>query len=226
MLSHVTRANSVRERSLQQLATAGITPTVIESTVTTPGDTEVKRQAWHALSLGADNPHGVMFFEDDILVDAHRMLWFLTGPVPTHDLVALCLLRLKLYPLEAVRVMAGRVPTTTSIIPIEREAFRSDRGFHGTMGIWLSAQLVATALANKNEFMLDDGGLLSEPVTPSEMARGKPCGFDFWLKDRAQRPAVLFPNAIDHQPAVRSTISGSVRTIQSPAFGLPSVGIA
>jgi hypothetical protein len=46
------------------------------------------------------------------------------------------------------------------------------------------------------------------------------CGFDFWLKDVATDPAVLFPNAIDHAPSI-SVINQRVTLARSPSFLLP-----
>lgn len=222
MISHSRRDPRVRERSLYELSKVGIDPIIVFSDAEPPSDREVKRQAWRALAHGELNPDGVLFFEDDILVDEHRMLWFLTGGVPLeYDFVALCLLRLSLYPPNEREEAVARRPTVTRIAPINRTAFSADRGFHGTMGVWLSHTLVQRALEARDEFMSPDGGPLADPVTPSEHARGKVCGFDFWLKDRVRSPGVLFPNAIQHQPNTYSTIAQVVRTIQSSAFGLP-----
>ena len=221
VISHHTRARTTRARTLTELEAAGIQPVVFESHAERPSDAEVKRIAWHAIT-SSHHEDGVLFFEDDVLVDVGRLRWFLSGPRPDHDLVVLCLLRESLYPGVAYRAMQAGAPVATSVMPLDHRAFSADRGFHGSMGLWLSADLVDLARRTRLDFMSDDGDLLQEPRTPSERARGKVCGFDFWLKDAAASPAVVFPNPVQHAPATVSTISGRERTILSPSWGLPS----
>jgi hypothetical protein len=220
MISHVSRAGNVRDESLRQLAAAGVRPRVFESNPERPADGEVKRLAWHAITSARANPHGVLFFEDDILVDPIRLRRFLAGPVPQFDFVALCLLRKGLYAEPELRVMEHKQPAESRLAPIDLRVFRADRGFHGTMGVWLSRDIIADAYDHPDTFMRHDGSCLTHPVNPSEVRRGKVCGFDFWLKDAVTHPAVLFPNAVDHAPSI-SVINQRVTLARSPSFGIP-----
>jgi len=207
MISHVSRghAGGLREQSLKALAVAGIHPTVIISTVLTGSDVEVKRVAWHAIHHGLNHPHGLLFFEDDITVEASTLQAALDLDFGTHDVITLCLLRRTLLPAaHQERYSDGRTPY---VVPIGRGDWADDkRGFHGSMGLWLSPELVRRAVAAKLEFMTTTGEVLREPVTPAEVARGKPCGFDFWLRDRALSPATIIPNPIGHRTDQDSTI--------------------
>jgi len=207
MISHVSRgyAGGLRDQSLAALATAGITPTVIVSTRIPGTDTEVKRIAWHAIHHGLHHPDGLLFFEDDITVEASTMRAALSLDYGDHDLVTFCLLRRTLLPVaHQDRYSEGNA---SYVVPIGREAWRDDkRGFHGSMGLWLSPTLVSRAISLKHEFMTPTGEPITSPMTPAEEARGKPCGFDFWLRDRALNPATVMPNPIGHRTDQASTI--------------------
>jgi len=207
MISHVSRGykNGLRDQSVEALRSAGIEVEVLVSTILTGSDVEVKRIAWHAIHRGLHNPDGVLFFEDDITVNANVMRASLALDYGTHDVVTFCLLRRTLLPAShQERYSNGKTPY---VAPIGRADWGDDkRGFHGSMGLWLSADLVKRAIAAKREFMTDTEQPLRQPVTPAEITRGKPCGFDFWLRDRALSPAAVIPDAIGHRNDQTSTI--------------------
>jgi hypothetical protein len=196
MISHVSRGGvgGLREKSIAALNAAGVNPIVFESTVEKGSDTEVKRIAWHAVAAGYGG--SVLFFEDDITVDASALRDFMRLPKGNHDVITLCLLR---------KSLLGNT-TGNGIVPIDQEAWSADRGFHGSMGLWLSTELVDWLVARKSDFMREDGTPITEPITASEVKRGKPCGFDFWLKDNAVNPGVMIPNPIGHLAGHQSTI--------------------
>lgn len=201
MISHHSRGgkSGLRAQSLQQLALAGARPDVMISTVERGSDAEVKRISWWAISTARDNPDGVLFFEDDILVDSIGLEWFARGPRPAHDLVLLCTLRASLHGVP-------RPQEPYHLAPIPRERFAAERGFHGCMGMWLSADLVDTIVSSRSHFMAPDDQPATTPVTPTEVRRGKVCGFDFWLRDFVNDPASLLPDVIKHRSDARSTI--------------------
>lgn len=196
MISHFSRGGQggLREKSLEALKDAGVEATVFESTVQNGSDVEVKRIAWHAIASGMG--HDVLFFEDDITVNAKLLRAALSADKSNYDLVTLCLLRKSLIPdVEA-----------TGLVPISLDNWSADKGFHGSMGLWLSKELVSKIVASRLEFMREDGTHVTTPITPSELKRGKPCGFDFWLKDRVSSPAVMLPNPIGHRVGQVTTI--------------------
>jgi hypothetical protein len=197
MISHFTRGGpgGLREQSIAALNEAGINPIVFESTVQNGSDVEVKRIAWHAISSGFGG--SVLFFEDDITVDPVALRAFMNMDKGDHDVITLCLLR---------KSLLGDVKRE-GIVPIRKEAWSADRGFHGSMGLWLSTVMVDWLVARKGDFMRKDGTPIKHPITPSELRRGKPCGFDFWLKDNAMKPAVMLPNPIGHRSDQVTTIS-------------------
>jgi hypothetical protein len=220
MISHTSRAHVVRKRTVTNLQNAGVYPYITLSTAEHPSDAEVKRVAWYAATGGLFHPDGVLFFEDDLLINKERLKWFLEQPIPKrHDLVILCLLRESLYPRECIADLRSDTPTEeTRIVPLDKEAFSAMRGFHGSMAMWLSPKLVETIFNNRPDFMEEGGGIITHPKNRSEMLRGKPCGFDFWLKDYAESPAVVFPNPVDHAPEPSVIKNGAISTARSPSF--------
>ena len=195
MISHFTRGGQggLREQSLQALAEVGIHPTVFESTVTNGSDVEVKRIAWHAIASGQGGD--VMFFEDDILIDKNLMKAALTADKSQYDVVTFCLLKERLLPRKY----------KDGLVPIEAAAWA--KVFHGSMGLWIAKELVDKLVEKKHEFMKEDGSHIDKPYTPSELALGKPCGFDFWLRDYTRAPAAFMPNPVKHRRDQTTTIS-------------------
>lgn len=191
MLSHESRALTARRETLKQLAQAGVRPRLVESTTTKPSDAEVRRMAWHAIKKGEGNPDGLIFMEDDLLVlDPVRLAEFIASPKPRFELVTLTLLRKSL--------LGNYVGDPNSVQPLDMDLFSSDRGFHGTMFVWLSPAVVQRVIDRPEEFMTAGGDVLTEPVTPSEVRRGHVCGFDFWLKDNVWSAASMEPNPVTH----------------------------
>lgn len=194
MLSHKSRARTARRITLAGLERWGVQPQVFESTTDEPSDAEVKRMAWWAITSGQRNPDGVVFFEDDVVVvNGVALQEFLNGPRPEYDMVTLCLLRRSL--------LAGEWDTKAGeprLLPLNMPAFAADRGFHGSMGIWLSHDTVTLMARSREQFMTSEGGCITEPKHRSEFARGGPCGFDFWLKDYVGSAAVFAPEPLAH----------------------------
>jgi hypothetical protein len=205
MVSHVSRATTVRARTLAAFVAMGARVHVQESTVEVGSDVEVKRMAWHALAHASRNRDGCVYVEDDILIDPDGWAWAMRQPWPRdrYDLITLGLIRTTLLADDRRHVTPG---TPWRVVPMMLGSFHAFRGFHGTQGVWLAASLVDRALAHPEQFMNADGTHLTEPQHPAERERRKPCGFDFWLKDYAQRPAAVVPNVVTHDDTVPSTI--------------------
>lgn len=203
MVSHVSRGGlrGPRANTLAALANAGVMPHVLESTTSTPSDVEVKRMAYLALLHAGNSPDGLLFVEDDLMVDEVGLRWAMQLPLPhaDYDLVTFCLLRESLLD-------DGEAGAGYHVRPLRMRAFHADKGFHGTMAVWLRQDLVQRGIDARLEFMQLDGSVLREPVTNAEVLRGKPCGFDFWLKDRATAAAALVPNVVQPDWTVPSTI--------------------
>lgn len=191
MLSHHSRAETARVDSIRGLHHAGVKPRILESTTTTPSDAEVRRLAWFVAKKAEGNPDGLIFMEDDLVVlHPDRLKAFLVAPRPRYELVTLTLLRKEL--------LGNYAGDPNGVQPLDMSLFSADRGFHGSMFMWLSAELVTRILSKPEEFMTDDGTRLTDPVTPSEVRRGRVCGFDFWLKDNVWSAASMEPNPVTH----------------------------
>jgi len=202
MLSHKSRS-VIRD---QTLASLGIPVDVLVDEGDTPSDANVKRLAWHLIDLNAGQAQdGILYFEDDLFVDRSSLKAFLDSDPCGHDLVILCLLRASLIPDR----MTVKPPT---LVPLDLEKFRADRGFHGSMALWVSPSLISEIRSHKESFMEPDGTALKTPKHRSEMLRGKVCGFDFWLKDFAATPAVWLPQPIRHRTDVPSTLRPKARS--------------
>lgn len=204
MLSHVSRRDTIRKRTLEQLPVA---PIVVESFATSGTDAEVRRKAYECMRHAEGD---MVFLEDDLKVNAPLFLRQVERAKNLGEVTVFCLLRKSLYPAWALRSSApeGLVPMV---------GFDAYRGFHGTMAVYLPESLVSYALAHPEEFH-DNGEPLKKPVVPADFERGKVTGFDFWLKCRARRMFVAIPNPIDHAdpPSVHGLPRRSV--MKSPAF--------
>lgn len=194
MISHFSRGGQggLREQSLAALKAAGVEATVFESTVTKGSDVEVKRIAWHAIASGAG--HDVLFFEDDITVNARGLRAALSADKSKYDVVTLCLLKPHLLTDKHAK----------GLVPLHLDSWR--KVFHGSMGLWISKRIVDEVIARKNEFMNDDGSWITEVKNPSEIEFGAPCGFDYWIRDYSMSPAAFMPNPILHRRDQSTTI--------------------
>lgn len=217
MLSHESRADTLRRESLAQLAAAGITPIVIESTATSGTDAEVRRRAYDALEHA--NEHGLVFLEDDILVRPSLFQRHVRMAVDAQAVTVFCAVNERHYPpgiLEQPRLPASLTPMPT---------YDANRGYHGSMAVYLPPALVAHGLTHPHGFMRPDGAPLTTPAIRPDHQRGKVTGFDFWIKHHARAFGgilVALPNSVDH-------IGLSVRNNQraapwrSPTFHTPEV---
>lgn len=220
MLSHVSRAHTVRAESLRQLEAASIKPRIIESHATTRSDAEVRRRAYDAFSFASEDTDGLVFFEDDIYVNAPLLNRQLTTAVNLGEVVALCALRLSLYPPGIRRqIERGEQPREGIYELVNHAAYR---GFHGSQAVYLPPDLITYALDRPQEFMDPDGKPLTVPSVPADVERGKVTGFDFWLKCRVDRMFVAVPNPVDHADA--PTVNGPPRNreARSPCYLPPS----
>jgi len=215
MLSHASRALGLRRESIAHLAAAGVTPSVVESTATAGTDAEVRRRAYDALALA--NDAGLVFLEDDILVRPSLFVRHVHMAVDAAAVTVFCAVNERHYPPR----MLDRPTLTASLTPMP--AYDADRGYHGSMAVYLPPALVAHGLARPHEFMQPDGTPLEHPVIEPDRARGKVTGFDFWIKHHARAFGgilVALPNSVDH-------VGLSVRNNQraspwrSPSFLIP-----
>lgn len=202
MISHKSRALTLRIESLAQLASVGIKPVVIESTY--DGDNpsaEVRRLGYEALKYG--NDQGLLFFEDDIIVNADLLPWHIERARRAKLLVAFCAVNKRHYKYSIMRDVELGAKLYPHFARIPR--YDDDMGFHGSMAMFLPPRLVVYGLARQTEFQQPDGSCLENPVIPPDYQRGKVTGFDFWikyaarvapLKDRGMFAAI--PNSVDH----------------------------
>jgi hypothetical protein len=102
-------------------------------------------------------------------------------------------------------------------------AYDDNRGYHGSMAVYLPPALVAHGLTRPHEFMRPNGAPLTDPVIQPDHQRGKVTGFDFWIKHHARAFGgilVALPNSVDH---VGLSVHGSARATawRSPSFPIP-----
>lgn len=214
MLSHVSRRDTARAASLQQLACAGIHPHLVESHAATPSDAEVRRRAYDALQLARD---ALVFFEDDILVRPDLLHKHLALASVARTTTALCAVNARHYPPAALT----EAPMRVRLEPIPNYA--ANRGFHGSMALYLPRVMVEHGRAHPEEFMRPDGAPLDRPVIPPDHLRGKVTGFDFWVKHTAQAfggMLVALPNSVDHDDH-GSVRGGARKPWRSPTYRTP-----
>ena len=215
MLSHASRREGARVESLAQLAAAGIYPQVIESHATERSDAEVRRRAYDALSRAAGD--ALLFFEDDILVRPALLNDHLALAEAAEITTALCAINARHYPPGVL----SENPMRVRLEPVPNYA--ADRGFHGSMAVYLPPALVTHGLEHPEQFMRRDGTALVNPVIPPDFQRGKVTGFDFWIKHAAQRfggMRVALPNSVDHDD--RGSVHGERTSAwRSPTYGIP-----
>src|SRR5690625_798441 len=179
MISHESRALTMRVESLTQLASVGIKPVVIESTYDGDNpDAEVRRLGYEALKHGTSE--GLLFFEDDIIVNPELLPWHIERARRAQLLAALCTVNERHYNPNVLRDIKEGAPLKPRFARIPR--YDADRGFHGSMALYLPPKLVVYGLARQTEFQQPDGSHLEHPVIPPDYQRGKVTGFDFWIK--------------------------------------------
>lgn len=216
MLSHASRRHGAREESLAQLAAAGIIPQIIESHATQKGDAEVRRRAYDALHRAAGG--ALLFLEDDILVRPALLNHHLALAEQASVTTALCAINPRHYPPGVLE----KRPMRVRLEPIP--GYAADRGFHGSMAVYLPPALVTHGVAHPEQFMRPDGSLLDQPVIPPDFARGKVTGFDFWIKHAAQAfggMLVALPNSVQHDD--KGSVHGGprARPWRSPTYDIP-----
>lgn len=209
MLSHASRAAATRAKSLARLAAAGVHPTVVESTYAGPTpDAEVRARAFDALALAEGD--ALVFLEDDLDVRPDLFRRHLAMAVAANAVTAFCAVNRRHYPPGVLS--RSSLPAYLAPIP----AYAADRGFHGSMALYIPPAMVAHALLRRDEFQLPNGSPLTRPVIPPDFARGKVTGFDFWVKHTAPQfggMLVALPNSIQHDDPKGKWFS--------PSFGIP-----
>lgn len=214
MLSHASRANGLRRQSLLQLEAAGIEPLILESTYAGEHtDAEVRRRGYDALQHHHPDL-GLLFFEDDIVVNAALFKRHLELAIAAQRVVAFCALNRRHY--QAGVIGQPRLPVRLDPIP----GYSEDRGFHGSQALYLPADLCRFGLEHPEMFMAEDGGPLTQPAILPDHLRGKVCGFDFWIKHHAALVGGILaaiPNSVDHVGMMKSGAYW-----RSPTYGTPT----
>lgn len=195
MLSHVDNRES-RERSLASLATANVTPGVLLSFYRGPNpDAEVRRAGYDALSVAYTAGGPLVFLEDDIEVRPDLFQRHVGMAVEADVITAFCAVNKRHYPHGVLE--QATLPVSLEPIP----NYDADRGFHGSMAVYVPARVVEYAVEREEEFREPDASPLERPVIAPDFARRKVTGFDFWLKHTARRFGgmyVALPNSVDH----------------------------
>lgn len=220
MLSHVSRASTRRPKSVEQLRAAGIEPVIVESVAERVAHTapEVRRRGYDALKIAAGDPDGLVFYEDDVLVNPRLYLRHLRMAVDARAVVTFCALKPRLYPPGVSK--AARLPVTLLPVP----AYDENKGWFGSQAVYLPPAMVAYGLDHPEEFMQPDGSPLAEPVVQADVWRGFVTGFDFWIKSRARLFGGIFvavPNSVDHDDQGSVRLRGSRPPWTSPTFRTP-----
>lgn len=191
MLSHESRVES-RLRSLDSFPLCAAVH-IVESTYSGPNpDAEVRARAYDALTLARGG--GLVFLEDDIEI---RPLFrrHLDLAITADRITVFCAVNERHYPPGVL----GQEALPVSLAPIPK--YDADRGFHGSMAVYVPPAVVAYALGRREEFQEADGSPLERPVIPPDFARRKVTGFDFWLKHTARKfggMLVALPNSVNH----------------------------
>lgn len=217
MLSHVSRADTYRPATLAALSAADVHPTVIESTYdgATP-DAEVRARAYDALRLAQGD--SLLFLEDDLDVRPELFKRHLAMAVEANVTTVFCAVNRRHYPPGLIDGCEPPAHLPAQLVPIPD--FDADRGYHGSMAVYLPPGLVAHALARPEEFITPWGTPLTQPVIEPDHLRGKVTGFDFWIKANARSfggMLIAVPNSIDH-------VGRNIRTGHawpSPTFSIP-----
>lgn len=194
MLSHESRRSS-RSRSSASVLAAGAKVDVVimsEYTGLHPG-AEVRRRGYDALeeSKGA----GIVFLEDDIECRPDLFTRHVAMAVEADTITAFCAVNKRHYPPGTLDQKA--LPVSLAPIP----AYDADRGFHGSMAVYIPQKVVEYGLLHPGEFMEPNGGRLEHLVIEPDRLRGKVTGFDFWLKHIAPLfggMLVALPNSVNH----------------------------
>src|SRR5690606_25671474 len=157
----------------ERLAAAGVHPIVVESTYDGPTpDAEVRARAYDALRLAEGD--ALVFLEDDLDIRPGLFHRHLGMAVAAGCVTAFCAVNRRHYPVGALDQAALPAPWAPS------PSDAADRGFHGSMAVYVPAAMVTHALLRRSEFQAPDGSPLTHPVIPPDFARGKVTGFDFW----------------------------------------------
>lgn len=194
MLSHASRTES-RTKSLASLARATALPvTVIESTYTGPTpDAEVRARGYDALM--AASGRDMVFLEDDIEVHPDLFRRHLLMAAAAGVVTVFCAVNARHYPPGIL----DEVTLDAELLPLPN--FDADRGYHGSMAVFIPQAVVEHGLNRRHEFQRPDGSPLTQPVIEPDRLRGKVTGFDFWLKHTARAfggMLVAVPNSVNH----------------------------
>ena len=192
MLSHESRVES-RLRSLDSFPLCAVVH-IVESAYSGPNpDAEVRARAYDALTLARGG--GLVFLEDDIEVRPDLFQRHVAMAEEADVITAFCAVNKRHYPPGVL----DRDSLPVSLAPIPD--YDADRGFHGSMAVYIPARVVEYAIDRQEEFQEADGSPLERPVIPPDFARRKVTGFDFWLKHTARKfggMLVALPNSVNH----------------------------
>lgn len=195
MLSHETRVAS-RAASLASLAQAGVEPELVISTYTGPTpDAEHRRAAFTAVTYAHSRSEALVFLEDDIEARPDLLQRHVDMAAAADVITVFCAVNERHYP-DGVLEQA-ELPVSLAPIP----NYDADRGFHGSMAVFVPQRVVEYGVAHPEQFQQPDGSPLERPVIEPDHKRGKVTGFDFWLKSVARRfggMLVALPNSVNH----------------------------
>ena len=156
-------------------------------------------------SSGADQFTGFLWFEDDILIHpesfanaVHQML------IIRRCITTFCLLRDSLADPSAIQDAMTTYQKTGEVTLVPLHGVEKNRGFHGSMAVYVPEVVVQYLERHPQQFTSIDGAPI-ERIAP-DRERGKTTGFDFWLKDVSTRiPGTVspmlaaFPNPVQHR---------------------------
>lgn len=194
MLSHESRRSS-RSRSSASVRAAGakVDVAIMSEYTGIHPDAEVRRRGYDALSESKGD--GIVFLEDDIEVRTDLFQRHVNMAVAADRITVFCAVNKRHYPPGVL----GKPALPVSLEPIPN--YDADRGFHGSMAVYIPEKVVQYGLLHPGEFMEPRGGRLEHLVIEPDRLRGKVTGFDFWLKHTARQfggMLVALPNSVNH----------------------------
>jgi hypothetical protein len=171
----------------------------------------------------ADQFSGFIWLEDDILIHPesfasamHQML------IIRRCITTFCLIRDSLADPSAIQDAITEYRRTGEVVLVPLHGVEKNRGFHGSMAVYVPDHIVQYMTRNPQQFESVNGRPI-ERIAP-DRERGKITGFDFWLKDVSLRmPGTVgpmlaaFPNPVQHRdlPSVTRTL-GKKRAPRRP----------
>jgi hypothetical protein len=138
-------------------------------------------------------PDGGLFFEDDVDVEPD---WFWEAAQILRDARAVGTFfvprRASLHPVGVMNEVLDGRPVRRCVAPLRNT--RERRGFYGTQAMYFPKDFVRLALSSRLAFMTGDG-------LPLEGSHG----FDFFVKEQADKILGVFPNPVQHRNPPKMT---------------------